>query len=97
MSYTLTKDDVEDLFDIYLEGKMNKDNPVKNEEGYMDLTRYDAVENIDREQKEREREKHEAARVTKLVHTVFYICNIAGFDVAERIVLRDKKTGRIWR
>lgn len=71
----------------------SKDNPIKNQEGYMDLTRHDAVENIERE----EREKREAARVTKLVHTIFYICNIAGFDVAERIVLKDKKTGKVWR
>lgn len=74
-----------------------KDNPVKNQEGYMDMTRHDAVENIEREQREKERETREAARVTKLVHTLFYICNVAGFDVAERIVLRDKKTGRVWK
>lgn len=75
----------------------DKDNPIKNQEGYMDMTRHDAVENIEREQREKERETREAARVTKLVHTLFYICNIAGFDVAERIVLRDKKTGRVWK
>lgn len=71
----------------------SKDNPIRNQEGYMDLTRHDAVENITRE----EREKRERARVTKLVHTVFYICNIAGFDVVDRIVLKDRKTGKVWR
>ena len=71
----------------------SKDNPIRNQEGYMDLTRHDAVENITRE----EREKRERARVTKLIHTVFYICNVAGFDVEERIVLKDRKTGRVWR
>lgn len=71
----------------------DKDNPIRNQEGYMDLTRHDAVENITRE----EREKRERARVTKLVHTVFYICNVAGFDVVDRIVLKDRKTGRVWR
>lgn len=71
----------------------DKDNPIRNQEGYMDLTRHDAVENITRE----EREKREAARVTKLVHTIFYICNVAGFDVVDRIVLKDRKTGRVWR
>ena len=70
-----------------------KNNPLKNEEGYMDLTRHDAIENIEAE----EREKREAGRVTKLVHTLFYICNMAGFDVAERIVLVDKRTGKVWR
>lgn len=74
-----------------------KDNPLRNEEGYMDLTPHDAIENIDREEREKEREKREAARVTKLVHTVFNVCNLAGFDVAERIVLVDKRTGKVWR
>ena len=69
---------------------MAKDNPIKNEEGYMDLTPHDAIENIDREAKEK-------ARVAKLIHTVQYICSIAGFYVDERIVLRDKVTGRVWR
>lgn len=75
----------------------DKDNPLKNEEGYMDLTPHDAIENIDREERAKEQEKREAARVTKLVHTLFYICNMAGFDVAERIVLVDKRTGKVWR
>lgn len=69
---------------------MDKDNPIKNEEGYMDLTRHDAIENIDRE-------KREAARVAKLIHTVQYICSIGGFYIDERIVLRDKVTGRVWK
>lgn len=70
-----------------------KENPLKNEEGYMDLTPHDAIENITRE----EREKREAARVTKLVHTLFYIINMAGFELGERIVLVDKRTGKVWR
>ena len=70
-----------------------KENPMKNSEGYTDLTPHDAIANMDAEEKER----REAGRVTKLLHTLFYICNVAGYTVEERIVLKDRRTGRIWR
>ena len=65
------------------------DNPKKNTEGYPDMTTHKAIKNVDHQK--------EINRVHKLVHTVFYICNLAGFDVVERIVLKDRKTGKIWR
>ena len=36
-------------------------------------------------------------RMEKLVKTIYYICEMAGFEVGERIVLVDKTTGKIWR
>lgn len=68
----------------------NEDNPIRNEEGYMDLTPHDAIENIDREEREH-------ARVAKLIHTVQYICSIGGYWIDERIVLRNKRTGKVWK
>ena len=65
------------------------DNPKKNTEGYPDMTPHKAVKNMDHQK--------EINRVHKLVHTVFYICNLAGFDVVERIVLKDRKTGKVWK
>jgi hypothetical protein len=59
----------------------------KNAEEYSDPTAYEAIKNIDKEDE----------RFHKLLHTIFYICNIAGFEIEGRIVLVDKKTGRIWR
>jgi len=59
----------------------------KNAEGYFDPTVYKAIKNIDKENE----------RFHKLLRTIFYICDIAGFEIEGRIVLVDKKTGRVWR
>jgi hypothetical protein len=59
---------------------------TKNEEGYNDPTGCEAVKNMEKDR----------ARVNKLLHTIFYICKLAGFEVKDRIVLVDKKTGQIW-
>lgn len=40
---------------------------------------------------------HEEERFKRLMATIFYICENAGFHIEERIVIRDKRTGRIWR
>lgn len=53
----------------------------------MDLTPYEALKNIDAEKE----------RVTRLVKTIFYICDLAGFRVSERIILVNKKSGRVWK
>lgn len=39
----------------------------------------------------------ETRRFYKLLYTIYYICELAGFDIGERIVLIDMKTGRIWK
>ena len=63
--------------------KMDK----RNASGCIDLTAYDAIKNIEDEE----------ARFKRLLHTIFYVCDLANFDICERIVLKDKKTGRTWR
>ena len=67
---------------------MNDRDLRKNTEEYSDPTAYEAIKNIDEEENE---------RFHKLLHTIFYICDVAGFEIEGRIVLVDKKTGRIWR
>lgn len=57
-----------------------------NASGCKDLTSYNALKNIETEE-----------RVKKLIETILYISNLAGFRVEGRIVLQDKKTGKIWR
>lgn len=64
----------------------NKD-PRKNDKGYLDLTPYQAIRNIEKEED----------RFHRLLHTIFYICELAGFEIEGRIVLIDRKTGRVWR
>lgn len=61
--------------------------PKRNAEGYLDLTAYEALKNIDKED----------ARFYDLLHTIQYLCKLAGFQIEGRIVLRDKRSGRIWR
>lgn len=58
----------------------------KNGEGYSDPTAYQVLK---REQEEE--------RFKRLMATIFYICENAGFHIEERIVIKDKRTGRIWR
>lgn len=67
-----------------------KKDPRRNASGYMDLTAYEAIRNVEREAEAEERFK-------KLLNTIFYICDLAGFRIEGRIVLQDKKTGKVWR
>ena len=67
----------------------NTTNPRLNAEGYLDPTAYEALKNIEREE--------EGERFHRLLHTLFYLCELAGFEIEGRVVLIDKKTGRVWR
>jgi hypothetical protein len=67
-----------------------KNNPRYNGSGCLDLTAFEAIQNVDREIEAEERFK-------KLLSTIFYICDLAGFHIEGRVVLKDKKTGKIWR
>ena len=60
---------------------------MKNSEGYTDLTAYQAIKNVDKEDE----------KFQKLLHTIFDTCELAGFEIEGRITLVNKKTGRIWR
>lgn len=65
---------------------MRDDDIRKNAEGYSDPTAYQVFK---REQEEE--------RFRRLMATIFYICENAGFHIEERLVIKDKRTGRIWR
>lgn len=65
---------------------MNID-PRKNDKGYPDPTPYKAIKNMEKEEE----------RLRKLIHTIRYVAGLAGFDIEGRIVLVDRKTGRVWR
>lgn len=51
-------------------------------------TNYEALKNIDREEDE---------RFHRLLHTLFYLCELADFKIEGRIILVDKRNGRVWR
>ena len=58
---------------------------MKRNRRVYDPTGFQAIQNI----------TDETRRFYKLLYTIYY--ELAGFDVGERIVLIDMKTGRIWK
>ena len=63
----------------------------RNNEGYSDPTAYAALSKIRQEEIEQNR------RVAELVNVLKYIIDKAGFDLAARIELREKRTGKEFR
>ena len=61
--------------------------PKKNVEGYSDPTAYEAIKNIESDD----------ARFQKLLTVIFSACDLAGFRIEERIILKDLKSGKIYR
>ena len=61
---------------------MGQDNIRKNGSGYFDSTAYQAIKNIESEDD----------RFHKVLDTIFNICELSGFHLEERIVLKDKNT-----
>jgi len=59
----------------------------RNTEGYSDPTVYEAIKNADKENE----------RFHKLLHTIFDIVDLSGFQLEGRIVLVDKSSGKVWR
>lgn len=66
-----------------------KDRELKfNASGYPDPTAYKAIKNIDHE--------IENERFNKLVGCILRICELSGYRLESKIVVRDKNTGVIW-
>lgn len=59
----------------------------RNASGYVDPTAHEAIKNIDAE----------TERLQKLLTAIFAMCDVAGFHIEERLVLKDKRTGKVWR
>lgn len=76
-----------DQYEELIDGR----DPRRNGSGCFDFTAYDAIRNVERERYEA-RERHR-----KLIGALFRICELADFSVEERIVVRDKRTGKVWR
>ena len=65
----------------------NERYPKKNVEGYSDPTAYEAIKNIESDE----------ARFQKLLTAIFSICDLAGFHIEERVVIKDLKSGKVYR
>lgn len=71
---------------------MAKNNNIfKNMSGYSDPTAGRAIRNTDKKRMEEEDRFHD------LLNTIHYITELADFEIEGRIVLKDRKTGQIWR
>ena len=68
----------------------SRKDPRRNASGCMDLTAYEAIKNVDREIEAND-------RFEKFLHTVFNIADLAGLHIEERLVVKDKRTGKVWR
>ena len=69
----------------------------KNGEGYSDPTSYKAILKYEEDEKKKLDDDPNYIRFKKLLDAIFSICDLAGFHLEGRIVLKDKKTGKIWR
>lgn len=66
---------------------MNDRELKRNGSGYIDPTAYKAIKNIDKE----------SERFHKVLGMIFDICELSDFSIEGRIILKDKKTGKVWR
>lgn len=60
--------------------------PRRNAEGYLDVTAYLGTKNVIQEENERKNKD--------LIHTFRLL---AGFEIVGRIMIKHKKTGRVFR
>lgn len=65
--------------------------PWENAEGYHDPTAYHGTKNIIRDEDEQQK------RVNTLIFVLKYITRLAGFELLNRIEIKDRKTGREYR
>lgn len=66
----------------------------KNASGCTDMTAFEAIVKADKKSKKR---GQEYTRFHQLLHEVWAICDKYDFNLEKHIVVKDKKTGRIWK
>lgn len=79
------------------------DDLKQNAEGYPDPTAYFAIKKADRDYEARilgadfGSNYEDAERFHKLLESIFTICELSDFHIEGRIVIKDKRTGKVWR
>ena len=69
---------------------MKNNNDIRrNGSGYYDPTAYNAIKNITNTE--------DSERFYKLLDTIFSICELSDFHLESRLVVKDKRTGKVWR
>lgn len=61
----------------------------RNGSGYVDPTAYTAISKAEHDR--------ETERFHKLLKAIFDICELSGFQIEGRLVLKDKRSGKVWR
>ena len=74
----------------------NTNDPRYNKEGYPDPTAYKAITKAD-DDLAWGRMQDSEERFKKLLHVIKDICKLSGFELEERVVLKDVRTGKVWR
>lgn len=73
-----------------LDTEMTEFEKGHNAENYPDPTCYKIIKKEDAQQHS-EWERHH-----KVIGCILRICELAGFSVENRIVLKDRRTGKVW-
>lgn len=66
-----------------------RENPKRNKSGYLDLTAYEGIKRAD--------SKLERERLRKMLDILHSVCKENDFCIIEHVVLKDKRTGKVWR
>ena len=69
---------------------MNDGNLSKNGSNYYDGTAARAIRHADIQS------SYEEMRFKKFLGTIFNMCELSGFHIENRLVVKDKKTGKIY-
>jgi hypothetical protein len=67
---------------------------IKNGSGYPDPTAYTAIKHMEDEQR---RNDPDYEKYMKLIGCILRICELSDFHLEERLVLKDKRTGKVYR
>lgn len=62
--------------------------PRRNSSGYVDPTAYKAMQNVERDSDK---------RLKQVLTVIRIILDLAGYSMMNRPVIKDNKTGKIWR
>lgn len=80
--------------------KKSENNDIrKNGSVVEDPTAYETIKKVDGESKKNDRSRgdDDYKRFNDLLDVIFTICELSDFHIEERIVVKDKKTGKVWR
>lgn len=73
----------------------NNGKPWLNDSGCPDPTAYEALKNVQREEKQRWGQTDDSAHM--VITTIKNILDLSGFELLERIQIKHKKSGKIYK